>query len=349
MRVCSHQSQQHVLIVAVTGGVGAACFEADLQRLSPMTQTLLTVLTVLLTVLTVSSSVLILMILLPARPSRLNVISMPSACRNVCARRRRPASARGFLGQPARSVEMPSLLLWSAPARRRSAALPVHELRSAMISRTQVAIGSASIMHSIAPLGSTQRLASTGSNRLSELSAVAISDLRLGKVSPAAGLRRAPEQPLARRVLPHPPKVELLSERSHPNAAGLDDGEVTSPIVTCRYQVGEPLSDIARPRHRRAQQDDTARARQRRSSGQFAEILVQGEQNALLAGRPCQHVPIGRARRCYPDPNDVVPGCLKSGDRRAREILVGEEAHFRLRSGIPSPSSMYRAHRQDTR
>ena len=168
-----------------------------------------------------------------------------------------------------------------------------------MISRTQVAIGSASIMHSIAPLGSTQRLASTGSNRLSELSAVAISDLRLGKVSPAAGLRRAPEQPLARRVLPHPPKVELLSERSHPNAAGLDDGEVTSPIVTCRYQVGEPLSDIARP--------------------------------------------LG------PHPNDVVPGCLKSGDRRAREILVGEEAHFRLRSGIPSPSSMYRAHRQDTR
>src|SRR5438874_2842254 len=176
-------------------------------------------------------SACILMILLPARPSRLNVMSMPRTRRNVCARRRRPASARGFLGQPARSVEMPSLLLWSAPARRRSAALPVHELRSAMISRTQVAIGSASIMHSIAPLGSTQRLASTGSNRLSELSAVAISDLRLGKVSPAAGLRRAPEQPLARRVLPHPPKVELLSERSHPNAAGLDDGEVTSPIV----------------------------------------------------------------------------------------------------------------------
>src|SRR5438094_1208520 len=177
------------------------------------------------------------MILFPARPSQLNVISMPSARRNVCSRRRRPARARGFFGQPVLSLEMPSLPR-SAPARRRSAALPVHELRSAMISRTQVAIGSASIMHSIAPLGSTQRLASTGSNRLSELSAVAISDLRLGKVSPAAGLRRAPEQPLARRVLPHPPEVELLSERSHPTAAGLDDGEVTSPIVACRDQAG---------------------------------------------------------------------------------------------------------------
>jgi hypothetical protein len=79
------------------------------------------------------------------------------------------------------------------------------------------------------------------------------------------------------------------------------------------------------------------------------EILVQSEQNALVAGRPCKHVRIGRSRRCYPDPNDVVPSCLKSGDRRAREILVGKKAHFRLRSGIPSPSSMYRAHRQDTR
>jgi hypothetical protein len=64
--------------------------------------------------------------------------------------------------------------------------------------------------------------------------------------------------------------MELLSERSHPDATGLDDGEVTSPVVTCRYQPGEPLSDIARPRHRRAQQDDTARTRQRRCSCQFA-------------------------------------------------------------------------------
>jgi hypothetical protein len=38
------------------------------------------------------------------------------------------------------------------PARQSSAALPVHELRSAMMSRTQAATGSASIMHSIAAL-----------------------------------------------------------------------------------------------------------------------------------------------------------------------------------------------------
>jgi addiction module HigA family antidote len=36
--------------------------------------------------------VLTLMILVPVRPSRENVISMPSVRRNVCARRSRPAS-----------------------------------------------------------------------------------------------------------------------------------------------------------------------------------------------------------------------------------------------------------------
>jgi len=58
---------------------------------------------------------------------------------------------RGFLGQPAPYLEMPSLLR-SAPARRRSAALPIHELRSAMISRTQAATGSASMMLSMPAL-----------------------------------------------------------------------------------------------------------------------------------------------------------------------------------------------------
>jgi hypothetical protein len=44
---------------------------------------------------------------------------------------------------------MPSLLQ-RAPTRKRSAALPVDELRAVMISRTQAATGSASIVLSIA-------------------------------------------------------------------------------------------------------------------------------------------------------------------------------------------------------
>src|SRR3989442_1280016 len=69
--------------------------------------------------------------------------------RDVCGRRRRPASARGLLGHPVPALEMPPLLQ-SLPARRRSAALPVHELRSAMSSRTLAATGSASMASSIA-------------------------------------------------------------------------------------------------------------------------------------------------------------------------------------------------------
>ena len=106
----------------------------------------------LLTVQTVFSRVRrILMILLPAWPSRLNVMSMPSPRRNVCTRRRRPASARGFLGQPAllRETSSPAQ---SAQAIRRSEALPVQLRRSAMISRTQAATGSVSMTLSIAAL-----------------------------------------------------------------------------------------------------------------------------------------------------------------------------------------------------
>jgi hypothetical protein len=51
----------------------------------------------------------------------------------------------GVLGQPAR-------LRGSPPTRRRSAALPVQEPRSAMSSRTQAATGSASMASSIAAL-----------------------------------------------------------------------------------------------------------------------------------------------------------------------------------------------------
>src|SRR5437773_7250589 len=68
-------------------------------------------------------SACILMILLPARPSRLNVMSMPRTRRNVCARRRRPASALGFLGQPVLSLEMPPPLR-SAPAPQKVGGAP---------------------------------------------------------------------------------------------------------------------------------------------------------------------------------------------------------------------------------
>ena len=109
----------------------------------PLWRTLPTVLTVF------ANLVCILMSLLPVRPSRAKAISIPRARRNVCARRRRPASARGFFGQAAVPLEV-SLL--SVPARRRSAALHIHDLRPAMISRTHAATGSASMMLSMPAL-----------------------------------------------------------------------------------------------------------------------------------------------------------------------------------------------------
>jgi hypothetical protein len=51
--------------------------------------------------------VLILISRVPARRSRLKWISMPSARKKVCARRSRPASARGFFGHPAVAAPWP--------------------------------------------------------------------------------------------------------------------------------------------------------------------------------------------------------------------------------------------------
>src|SRR5690242_190794 len=69
------------------------------------------------------------------------------------------------------------------------------------------------------------------------------------------------------------------------------------------------------------------------------KILVEGEKNTLLADRLSQHRGVGRAWRGEPYPNDIVARGLEGGDRRTWEILIGEKAHIRLRSGIPSPSS----------
>src|SRR5262249_14963109 len=99
-------------------------------------------------------SEVILIIRLPVRPSRLKAISMPTVLRYVWQRRSRLARARGFFGHPAVLSGTPSPA--AIRARRRSEALPVHVLRTAMISRTKAATGSASMTPSIA----ARRLAS---------------------------------------------------------------------------------------------------------------------------------------------------------------------------------------------
>jgi hypothetical protein len=94
----------------------------------------------MLTVLTVSSAlVLTLIIRVPLRPSRENVISIPIVRRNVCARRRRLESARGFFAHTP-PVEI-SLRALSAHKLRRSDALPVHMVRLAIIVRTPSGYG----------------------------------------------------------------------------------------------------------------------------------------------------------------------------------------------------------------
>ena len=91
----------------------------------------------------------IVIVLVPARPSRLKTISMPSERKGVCTRRSRPASERGLFGKPVLLVKM-ARSEYSPPKRKRSAAVPIQVFRWAMISRTELATGSPSIMLSTA-------------------------------------------------------------------------------------------------------------------------------------------------------------------------------------------------------
>ena len=100
-------------------------------------QRTLTLLTALTMVALFSTPALILIVRVPARPSRVKDISMPSMRRNVCGR---PARAPGFFGQPVRSLAVTAEI----GAGPQKVCLPIHESHSTMISRTQAATGSAS-------------------------------------------------------------------------------------------------------------------------------------------------------------------------------------------------------------
>src|SRR5262249_22789224 len=112
------------------------------------------------------------------------------------------------------------------------------------------------------------------------------------------------------------------SETPHPNASGLHDGEMSRPIVALRNQLEQPAPSCTRRGHWYAEQHDPTGGRRRRSVGEFAEILVEREQDALFLDRQGQHIVIGRSRRFCPYPKNIVPGCPKSSYRRTGEILV---------------------------
>src|SRR6516162_2297065 len=135
----------------VTGRPGAEVHHCPAGVSAYAALIVLTVLTVLTVLAWFSAAELILITRVPALPSRPKVISTPNLRRNVCARRSRPARARGVLGHPFVSFQTPSPPN-SAPARRRSEALPVHVLRFAINSRIRAATGSPSMSSSMAAL-----------------------------------------------------------------------------------------------------------------------------------------------------------------------------------------------------
>jgi hypothetical protein len=116
---------------------------------------------------------------------------------------------------------------------------------------------------------------------------------------------------------------------------------MTGPVGTRRQYIGKLLPNAAGGRHGATDQDDAAHRRQRRRLGEFAKILVECQQNTLFARGLSQHLRIGTTGSRHPDPNDIVPGTTKSGDRRAGNISIGKKAHIKPRSDTLSRNSAY--------
>jgi hypothetical protein len=66
--------------------------------------------------------------------------------------------------------------------------------------------------------------------------------------------------------------------------------------------------------------------------GELAEVLVEGQQDAVFAYRPGKDILVFGSGSCSAHPDHVVSRSPQRSHRIAWEILVGEEAHLTLRS-----------------
>jgi hypothetical protein len=64
---------------------------------------------------------------------------------------------------------------------------------------------------------------------------------------------------------------------------------------------------------------------------QFAEILVEGEENPFLSRAKRRDILIRDAGALFRDRNDVPAGLSKRFQRRPRKVLVGQKPHVAFR------------------
>ncbi len=116
-----------------------------------------------------------------------------------------------------------------------------------------------------------------------------------------------------------------LSKPAHPDAARLDNREMTVPIVARRDPGGKAACCLIGTWRRNSKKHDPAAGRQCRPRGQLAKILVERQKNPMFAHSRRQHIGIGRTRCREPHPNNVVSGRFERRHRGARKILVSQK------------------------
>lgn len=116
-------------------------------------------------------------------------------------------------------------------------------------------------------------------------------------------------------------------EWSHPETARFQDGEVACPVIALFESANDGRRGGIRRRRSNAQEEDTAPCRQRRGRRQLAEVLIEGQADAPLAGRPSQHIGVGDTGGDFPDPGDLMAAPAKRLDKDPGNVLVAQPAH----------------------
>jgi len=121
-------------------------------------------------------------------------------------------------------------------------------------------------------------------------------------------------------------------ERSHARAAGLEDGHMAWPILARGDARGDGVQRAGEGGERQPKEDHPATGRQA-GGGEFAEILVEGDQDALPRDCACQDVAIGAAAGVGREGGDVEAGGGQGFGKLLRDVLFAEEAEAHAAEG----------------
>jgi hypothetical protein len=120
-----------------------------------------------------------------------------------------------------------------------------------------------------------------------------------------------------------------LRKGTNPDPIALDDGKHPDPVIAACQDRNDPGVVDGGVRPFDAKQDDSTGGRQSGVKGQFAEVRVAGDGDALVDLCLREKHVVRRTSKIFLGPHDVVTQFPQPANRRSRDVLVREKAHDR--------------------